>query len=121
MDSLGIHAEPYYYKGIYFSNVNDKAKAIQQFDLAINHDYNFLDAYIEKGGILFDERKFQEAFSVFNRAMTISPKFADAYYWMAKCQEAMGDKREARLNYQRAFGLDRTLTEAKAGADRLAS
>ncbi|HEX7845778.1 MAG TPA: tetratricopeptide repeat protein, partial [Chitinophagaceae bacterium] len=118
-DSLGIHAEPYYYKGIYYSNINDKAKAITLFNDAIKHDYYFLNAYIEKGRVLYDQKKFEEAYKVFNLAMSISPKFADAYFWMAKCQERLGQKDEARLNYQRAYGLDKTFTEAKEAADRL--
>jgi len=39
-DSLEIHAEPYYYKGIYYSNINDKVKALALFDAAIKRDYN---------------------------------------------------------------------------------
>ncbi len=118
-DSLKIHAEPLYYKGIYYSNINDKSKAIAQFDEAIKRDYNYKNAYIEKGRVLYDQKRYSEAYKVFNLVMSISPKFADAYFWMAKCQEAMGQKEEARLNYQRAFGLDKTFTEAKEAADKL--
>ena len=118
-DTEGIHAEPYYYKGIYYSVTNDKVKALQQFDQAIKHDYYFLDAYIEKGTLLYKQEKFEDAYKVFNLAMSISPKFADAYYWMAKCQEAVGQKEEALLNYQRAYGLDKSIIEAKQGAERL--
>ncbi len=118
-DKEGIQAEPFYYKGIYFSNINDKAKAIEQFNEAIKHDYYFLNAYIEKGRVLYDQKKFAEAYKVFNLAMSISPKFADAYFWMGRSQEALGEKEEARLNYQRAYGLDKTFTEAKEAADRI--
>ena len=119
MDSLGLHAEPYYYKGLYYSNMNDKEKALGYFDNAIQHNYNFLDAHIEKGITLYEQKKYQEAYNSFNLAMTISPKYADAYYWMARSQEAMGQKQDAKLNYQRAYGLDNTLLQAKEGADRL--
>jgi tetratricopeptide (TPR) repeat protein len=119
MDSLGIHAEPYYYKGIYYSNINDKAKAFLLFNEAIKHDYYFLNAHIEKGRVLYDQKKYEDAYKTFNLAMSISPKFADAYFWMAKCQEATGNKEEALLNYQRAYGLDKTFTEAKEAADKL--
>jgi tetratricopeptide (TPR) repeat protein len=118
-DSLGIHAEPYYYKGIYYSNINDKAKALLLFDEAIKHDYTFLDGYIEKGGVLYEMKKYPDALTVFNLALNVSPDFADTYYWIAKCQEAMGKKDEARLNYQRAYGLNNKLTEAKEAADKL--
>lgn len=118
-DSLGIHAEPYYYKGIYYSALNDKTTALHYFDLAVKHDYYFLDGYIEKGAILYDMKKYAEALPVLNLALTISPKFADAYYWIAKCQEVTGKKDEARLNYERAYSLDKNMTEAKEAADKL--
>ncbi|MGB3007887.1 MAG: tetratricopeptide repeat protein [Chitinophagaceae bacterium] len=118
-DSLEIHPEPYYYKGIYFSMINDKARAISFFDDAVKHDYNFLEGYIEKGGVLFEMKKYREALKVFKLAQTISPKFADAYYWIAKCQEAMGQNEEAKINYERAYQLDKNFTEAKEAAEKI--
>jgi tetratricopeptide (TPR) repeat protein len=118
-DSLKIHAEPYYYKGLYYSNAGDKAKAISMFDEAIKHDYYFKNAYIEKGRVLYEQKKYAEAYTVFNLVMTLSPSFPDAYFWMAKCQEAQGDKASAKTNYERAYGLDKTFTEAKEAADRI--
>jgi tetratricopeptide (TPR) repeat protein len=119
MDSLKIHADPYYYKGIYYSNTGQSQAAIAQFDAAITHDYSFKEAYIEKGATLYDLHKYAEAYKVFNLLMSISVSYGPAYYWMAKCQEALGDKDEASLNYQRAYGLDKTDTAAKNAADRL--
>lgn len=118
-DSLGQHAEPYYYKGIYYSTINDKATALRMFDEAVKHDYYFLDGYIEKGALLFEMKKYTDALPVLNLALTISPKYADTYYWIAKCQQALGQKEEAKLNYQRAFGLDQAFTAAKDSAAKL--
>ncbi|HMK25404.1 MAG TPA: tetratricopeptide repeat protein [Chitinophagaceae bacterium] len=119
MDSLHIHPEPYYFKGIYYSNINDKANALAQFNEAIQHDYNYLNAYIEKGRIQYESKKYTDALKTFQLANTISSTFPDAYFWMGKCQEAMGQKEEAKLNYQRAYALDKTFTEAKEAADRI--
>jgi len=119
IDTLNLHAEPYYYKGIFFSNINNKEKALSLFDDAIAHDYNYLNAYIEKGRVLYDQKKFGEALKTVQLANTISPKFPDAYFWIAKCQEALGQKEEAKLNYQRAYGLDNSFTEAREAADRI--
>jgi tetratricopeptide (TPR) repeat protein len=118
-DSMHLHAEPYYYKGIYFANINDKTKALSLFNEAIQHDYYFLNAYIEKGKVQFDQQKFNDALKTFQLVNTISATFPDAYFWMGKCQEALGQKEEAKLNYQRAFALDKTFTEAKEAADRI--
>ncbi|MFZ9388132.1 MAG: tetratricopeptide repeat protein [Chitinophagaceae bacterium] len=118
-DPQGTHAEPYYYKGIYYSNTGDRNRALALFDEAIKHDYYFLDGYIEKGSLYYEIKRYPEALAVFNLALTISPKYADTYYWIAKCQEATGKKEEAKLNYQRAYHLDKTLTEAKTAAEKI--
>ena len=118
-DTEGRHAEPYYYKGIYYANITDYVKALSSFDEAIKHDFYFLDGYIEKGSLLYEMKKYEEAIAVFNLALTISPSFADAYYWIAKCQQAMGKKEEAKVNYLRAFELDKTMKEAREAVDSL--
>ena len=118
-DTGGVQAEPYYFKGIYYYTINEKDKAISFFNQAIQHDYNFLDAYLEKGRTLYEQKKIGEALKVFTLASTVSPAFADAYYWIGKCQQATGKTDDARENYRRAYGLDKTLTEAKDSADKI--
>lgn len=119
VDTLQIHAEPYYYKGIYYSNMGDKARAISLFEEAIVHDKYYMNAYIEKGRVLYDQKKFADALKVFQLANSLSNTFPDAYFWMGKSQEALGQKEEALLNYQRAYSLDKTFTEAKEAIDKL--
>lgn len=118
-DSVKSHPEPYYFKGVYYSNINDKQKAIESFDLAIRQDYNFHNAYLEKGKAYYDQKKIKDALKVFTLLSTITPSLSDAYYWMAKCQQALGQNTEAKENYQRAYGLDKTFTEAKDSADKI--
>ncbi|MFI5131294.1 MAG: tetratricopeptide repeat protein [Chitinophagales bacterium] len=120
-DSLKLHADPYYVKGDYYANINDKAKAIQMFDETIRRNYNYLNAYIEKGKILLEQKKTREAYKVFKLSNTINPAFPDAYYYMGKCEEAQGQKEEAKLNYEKAYSLDKTFTEAKDAADRISN
>lgn len=119
MDSSASHAEPYYFKGVYYANTGNKGKALQLFNQAIQHDYNFFDAHMEKGVIYFDEGKLDEAYKTFELVITISPSYANAYYWIGKIQEKQGLLKEAKLNYQRAYGLDKTLTKAKQAADKI--
>jgi tetratricopeptide (TPR) repeat protein len=118
-DSLKLHADPYYVKGIYYSNINDKAKAIQWFNETIRQDYNYLNAYIEKGKIFFEQKKIPEAFKTFQLANSIDPAFPDSWYWMGKCQELSGQKEDAKLNYEKAYALDKSFTEAKEAAEKI--
>ncbi len=118
-DSLNEHAEPLYFKGVYYENIGDKNKALNFLNQAIVRDYTFLDAYMNKGKILYDQKKYNDAIKVYRLALNVQSTYADAYFWMGKCEEALGQKDQAQLNYERAYGLDKTLTEAKEAADRI--
>jgi tetratricopeptide (TPR) repeat protein len=120
-DTAERKGEPYYFKGVYYSNVNDVSNALDNFNKAIQYDYTFLDAYMDKGKIFYDQKKYTEAEKVFQLALKVSSSYADAYYWVGRCQEALGQKDEAILNYERAYGLDKSLTEAKEAFERLNS
>ena len=119
VDLANNHAEPYYIKGVYFSNTGKPAEAIHQFDEAIRHNFNFMDAYINKGIVYYEQKNYDQALKTFNLAATVSPDLAEPYYWLAKTLEAVGNKADAKLNYQRAYGLNKDLTEAKVAAERL--
>ncbi|HZI01078.1 MAG TPA: tetratricopeptide repeat protein, partial [Flavisolibacter sp.] len=106
-------------KGLYYENMGNTAEALKQMDAAISHDYYFLDAHMEKGQILYNEKRFADALKAFQLANTISPSFAEGFYWLGKTKEAMGNKAEAKLDYQRAHGLDKTMLDAKTAADKI--
>ena len=104
---------------IYFARIGNSEKAIEGFDKAIADNYTLTDAYLEKGFIYYDKKEYNGALKIFQTARKVSSTNADVYYWIAKCNEAMGNKEEALINYQRASGLDRNLKEAKAGVERM--
>ena len=104
---------------MYYSNIGDRTKAIEAFDATIKQDHRYLNAYIEKGKILLDMKKTNEALKTFQLANTITPSFPDAWYWMARCQEILGYKSEAKQNYEKAYELDNTFTEAKEAAEKI--
>ena len=110
---------PDYLKGIYYYNIGDYETALKQFNSCIRKDYTFLDAYMEKGRILYKQNKCDEAIKVYDLAITVSNSFADAHFWKGKCQEALGKKEDAKVSYQRAYAFDKTLIEAKEAADRI--
>lgn len=105
--------------GVYYARTNDKKQALQLFDKAINDNYTLMEAYMEKGFIYFDSKKYQQALQVFETALRVNNTYADAYYWKAKCNEALGNKPEALMNYKRSLGLDKQLKEAADAIKRL--
>lgn len=98
--------------GIYYSRTNDKAKALQSFDDCLNNNYTYMEAYIEKGLVYFDEKKYDDALKVFKLASTVNNLYADAYYYQARCYEEMNVKDSAVLRFKQSLQLDNTLSEA---------
>ena len=74
---------------------------------------------MEKGNLFYKAKNYKEALETFELAVKVSPTFAETYFWMGKTKEAMGNKAEAKLDYQRAYGLDKTMQEAREAAERL--
>jgi len=118
-DESNKDPNPDYLKGVYYYNLGDHTKALELFNSCIKKDYTFLDAYMEKGNILYKQSKFKEAMQVYDMAIKVSNSYADAHFWKGKCQEALGLKEEAKISYQRAYAFDKSLTEAKKAADRI--
>jgi tetratricopeptide (TPR) repeat protein len=110
-DVRGTHPEPYLLRGIYYSATEQPALALKSFDEAIVKDYNFLDAHMYKGELLFNLKRHAEGAKAFKLATTISPTFAEGYYWLAKCEQAMGLTKEAKENFARAYQFDTSLVD----------
>lgn len=118
-DTQRIHTNARYVKGLYYVQSGETSKALKAFDETLQHDHRYLNAYIEKGKILLSQKKPEEAQSTFELANRISPAFPDAWYWIGRCQEAAGQKQEARLSYEKAYSLDKSFTEAKEAGEKI--
>ncbi len=105
--------------GVYHARTGNKIVATTLFDRCINNNYMYMEAYLEKGFIPFDDKKYADALAIFQKAITVNNTYADAHYWEAKCFEAMNNKATALTSYQRAYGLDKTMKEAEAGMQRM--
>lgn len=106
-------------KAAYYTKAKEPAKALNIYNQIIREDYTYLDAYIEKGLIYYDQKKFDEAHNVFTQSTNVSNKFADGYFWMAKAEEKLNRTTEAIDNYKRSLALDQSMNEAKDALKRL--
>ncbi|MBS4065429.1 MAG: tetratricopeptide repeat protein [Chitinophagaceae bacterium] len=106
-------------KGIYYSKIQNSVKALEVFNQVIREDYSYMDAYIEKGLVYYDQKKYADAWKVFNKSTEVSNTFADGYFWMAKAEEKMNQKEEAIANYKRSLVLDQSFSEAREALQRL--
>lgn len=118
-DSTETAARAEYIKATYFRNIGNPNKALQHYDVAIRLNYNFLDAHLDKAILLYERKQFKDAEVALQLALRVSPSTAEFYYWMGKVQAATGRTTEAKQNYQRAFSLDNSFTEARDAAKSL--
>ena len=118
-DSMKVSADPLYVKGLYYSNIGDNANALRFFDQTIQRSHRYLNAYIEKGKIFLNQKKTADALKTFQLAITVDAAFADAWYWIGRCEELLGNKAGAKENYEKAFELDNTFIEAKEAAGKM--
>ncbi|MES2646158.1 MAG: tetratricopeptide repeat protein [Bacteroidota bacterium] len=116
-----MKSEAAFIKGVYYNQVQQYVNARKWLDTAIVINYTLSEAYMEKGYSFFDEAKYQDAFKTFKTLANINNGYADAWYWMAKCNEALGQTQDAIDNYEQAYALDRSLAEALTAIDRLRS
>jgi tetratricopeptide (TPR) repeat protein len=114
-----MRSQSAFIKGVYYNTLKEYSNARRWLDTAIVINYNFIEAYMEKGYSLYDENKFKEAFKSFSKIIELNRNYADAWYWMAKCQEAQGDSKQAITSYIEAYTLDNSIVEAKSAAERL--
>lgn len=109
----------FFISGIYYARTHQFNKAIENYNNCINNDYNYFEAYMEIGFIYFDQQKFNEALETFKKITIIKNTYADAYYWMGKCNEKLNNQEKAKQEYQNALSLDPKLKEAKSALERL--
>lgn len=108
-------------KGQYLSNIGEKVKAISFFNACLKIDYRDLFAYREKAICLYDLGKYATALDELKKAVTIQKTFDEGYYWMGRCYEKLGNKKEAINNYQLALQIDPNYVEAKEAIIKLAN
>ena len=118
-NAVQFRSDILFVKAAYYNKIKQASKALTVYNQIIREDYTYLDAYIEKGLIYYDQKKFEEAHNVFKQSTNVSNKFADGYFWMAKAEEKLNRTTEAVDNYKRSLALDQSITEAKDALKRL--
>ena len=111
--------EAFFIKGLYYSFINDKPKAIVFFDKCLSLNYTFMDAYREKAIALYDLGKYEESLAVLDKAITLQNNFDEGYYYSGRCLEKLNRKEEAIQAYQNALVYDPDYVEAKDALGKL--
>lgn len=112
-------AEAYFIKGTYLSNTGNKKGAIETFELCINHTITFMEAYREKALALAELKKYPEAISTLNKALTLNNNYPEGYFFLGQILEKSNDTNGALSAYQKTLMYDTSYTEAADAIKRL--
>lgn len=111
--------EAFFIKGLYYSNINDKLKAITFFDKCLALNYTYMLAYREKAIAMYDMGKYEDAIKVLDKAVTLQNNFDEGYYWRGRSLEKLNKPTEAADEYRAALKYAPDFTEAKDALNRL--
>jgi tetratricopeptide (TPR) repeat protein len=111
--------ESLFIKGLYYSTIGEREKAIPFFDQSLEIDYTYFDAYREESICLYNMGKYEEALKKLQKAVSIKSDFSVAYYLMGRCYEKLNNKQDAINSYQLAVQTDPDYDEAKDALSKL--
>jgi tetratricopeptide (TPR) repeat protein len=110
---------PLYAKGVYYQDSKDFEAAKAQYKRAILQDKNYENAYFNMGYILMQQDSLDKAYRQYDILTQLSPASAEAYYNRGLCNELMGKKEQAIMDFKQAIVFDSEYEEPREGLKRL--
>lgn len=111
--------DAYFIKGLYYSYINEKQKAIPFFDQSLAQDYQFMDAYTQKALAYYDLGQYENAAKVAEKAVLLHNNFAEGYFILGESYEKMNNIKDAANAYRSALLYDPEYAEAQDALSKL--
>jgi tetratricopeptide (TPR) repeat protein len=112
-------AETYCNQGMAYDALNQKEKAIADYDRCASLDPRNLNALNRKGLALLSLGRYQEALDAFNQCTQITVKNAEVWNNKGLAYGALGDYNNALVCFKRAISLDPTYSDAKQNLEKV--
>jgi tetratricopeptide (TPR) repeat protein len=98
-------AKAYFIKGMTFKETGDTVKAVKSFQLAVEKNQDYYDAYMQLG-LLFSLNNNALAVDYYNNALNINPKSTEAYYGLALFYQENDQEQKAIDIYNNIIKID---------------
>lgn len=105
--------------GMIHLNSNKKAEAISQFKKAAKAKPDDELAYYQLGTIAYKDGRYKNAAVYMEKTVEISPILADGHYYLASSYEHLGEKEQAKRQYEEALKYIPDYEQAKDGLARV--
>ena len=93
-------------RGVYYARKGMAPAAHHSLDECIRMNYNYMEAYMEKGFLYWDAGNIAAAKKIFSTVIQLKGTYADGYYWLANCEARLKDTSGAVAHFQQAQRLD---------------
>jgi len=93
-------------RGVYYARKGMAPAAHHSLDECIGINYNYMEAYMEKGFLYWDAGNIGAAKKIFTTVIQLKSTYADGYYWLANCEARLKDTSNAVAHFQQARRLD---------------
>jgi tetratricopeptide (TPR) repeat protein len=100
------HAPGHYMLGLSAWKGNDLAKAEKAFDAALAIDPDHVKSLVNKGRVLIEQKRCDEAIALLTRASEIEPESGEVHRLLGRAHHVQGQPDAAVEAYRRAIDLD---------------
>lgn len=114
-----LSTEADFIRGLYYSSTENYNKAISLFDDCLKSRLTFMEAYREKSLALFQLKKYVDALTVIERAITLQNNYEEGYYYKGRYLEKLNRPTEAAEAYQMALLYAPDYEEAREALNQL--
>lgn len=106
-------------KAFYLQSQDKLAESLVLFREISSLDPQYTDAYFNAGLLYLDLDSIPQAYKQFQVALETNPVFIEGYYYRGVAAEIMGNKEQARRDYEQALRLAPDYQDAQEGIARL--
>ncbi len=92
--------------GVAYSKSGSDEKALDFYDKALSLNYEYIDAYNNKGLSLSNLGQFEDAIKAYDKAIEINPEYVDAYYNKGNSLSRLGKYEDAIKAYDKAIEIN---------------
>ena len=112
---------PMFQQAIFLRNHGRYGEAISVYDVILQADPDYVDAYNNRGGCYDDKNETSRALADFDKALALDPSFAGAYNNRGVIYGKEGDYNRAVADFDKALALNPNLVEAYHNRARIHS
>lgn len=102
--------QAWYYRGVAYRNLIGVAQnadrfAIDSFDKAISINSNDYNAYLQRGGLYYQNKQYEKAIEDFQKVTELEPNLANGYFNLGVAYKQAGAKDSARKALEKTLEL----------------